>query len=37
MFYVMPKNVDLDNLAALFRAKVLKMLKKEGKIAENKS
>ena len=32
MFYVMPKNVDLDNLAAIFRANVLQMLKKEGKI-----
>ncbi|MCK5437714.1 MAG: transposase, partial [Desulfobulbaceae bacterium] len=35
MFYVMPKNVDLDNLAALFRANVLKMLKKEGKIDDS--
>ena len=30
MFYVMPKKVDLDNLAALFRANVLQMLKKKG-------
>ena len=28
----MPKKVDLDNLAALFRANVLQMLKKEGKM-----
>ncbi len=32
MFYVLPKNADIANLAKIFRANVLKMLKKEGKI-----
>jgi len=31
-FYVMPKKADLNNLAAIFRANVLQMLEKEGKI-----
>jgi len=30
MFYVMPKKIDLNNLAALFRSKVLQMLKKDN-------
>jgi len=34
MFYVMPKNADLDKLAAIFRANVLQMMKKEGKIGD---
>lgn len=34
-FYVMPRGVDLAPLAELFRAKVLSMLKKEGKIDDD--